>query len=665
MAKIVGGTASTTMPLPDWNQTDPRKADYIKNKPFDKVDDALNADSTNPVQNKVVWNEFDGLSRAVVKKSDVDAELDGKSQNPIQNCVVTEQFIAIDNRFNNYIKPSLTALEADVAELKESGTVAIPTDYVTPQMFGAKGDGVTDDTAAIQAAMDASLNVYIPGGTYIVNGEFGIDAYAWSDTSGGIHLHSGQRVYMANDCVIKVVGNGPDGWITTGFSTAFNVYGAKNVEIHGGKIVGGTVKYYANGEYIEPEYIDTDTGEKKNRLSTACYGVWVVESENVRIDNVDVSGMRGDGIILTGLIEKKLDDHGNQVYVDGVAQGVCVSEKPNAHVTIQNCTLHDCTRQGISVVMGDNVTIANNHIYNIKGNAPESAIDLEPTDHDGNGFLHNITVDNCIVENCVQSFCFSKCYDVTIDNCVFPTGVVAVHDAYDVKFNNCKFEQRIDICENCEVDFYACDIAVTAHNAPELGKGEAVSHYYECRFSGGMINGGFSTSVVANAGVFYFKNCEFMFEVQTGNDRFIYGNMPCRFDGCTFGSIPLVADGKTTYLPRLTSGCDLEFNNCHFDVHANSQHLFLNPARLIMQNCDVKTNGHVFMYSGAVVNSQIISCGNIFDLPLNVLYIADGVTITTPSLALLNNTLVNSTRTFVRNKGTDPIAVKDINNNKI
>lgn len=33
MAKIIGGTASTTMPVPDWEQTNPRRADYIKNKP--------------------------------------------------------------------------------------------------------------------------------------------------------------------------------------------------------------------------------------------------------------------------------------------------------------------------------------------------------------------------------------------------------------------------------------------------------------------------------------------------------------------------------------------------------------------------------------------------------------------------------------------------------
>ncbi len=32
--------------------------------------------------------------------------------------------------------------------------------------YGAKGDGITDDTAAIQAALDASLNVFLPAGTF-------------------------------------------------------------------------------------------------------------------------------------------------------------------------------------------------------------------------------------------------------------------------------------------------------------------------------------------------------------------------------------------------------------------------------------------------------------------------------------------------------------------
>lgn len=41
--------------------------------------------------------------------------------------------------------------------------------YVTPQMFGAVADGVEDDTYAIQCALDYSLNVFFPEGTYIVS----------------------------------------------------------------------------------------------------------------------------------------------------------------------------------------------------------------------------------------------------------------------------------------------------------------------------------------------------------------------------------------------------------------------------------------------------------------------------------------------------------------
>lgn len=37
---------------------------------------------------------------------------------------------------------------------------------VTPQMFGAKGDGVTDDTVAIQNALDSNKPVYFPIGLY-------------------------------------------------------------------------------------------------------------------------------------------------------------------------------------------------------------------------------------------------------------------------------------------------------------------------------------------------------------------------------------------------------------------------------------------------------------------------------------------------------------------
>lgn len=41
--------------------------------------------------------------------------------------------------------------------------------YVTPQMFGAKGDGVHDDTQAIQQALNRGGIIYFPKGTYLVS----------------------------------------------------------------------------------------------------------------------------------------------------------------------------------------------------------------------------------------------------------------------------------------------------------------------------------------------------------------------------------------------------------------------------------------------------------------------------------------------------------------
>lgn len=47
-------------------------------------------------------------------------------------------------------------------------------DYVTPQMFGAKGDGMTDDTEAILKALSAHDTIVFPCGTYLVSSKIHI-----------------------------------------------------------------------------------------------------------------------------------------------------------------------------------------------------------------------------------------------------------------------------------------------------------------------------------------------------------------------------------------------------------------------------------------------------------------------------------------------------------
>jgi hypothetical protein len=66
--------------------------------------------------------------------------------------------------------------DADTTSLDNAATVIVDSSgrrwkrqysgAVLPQWFGARGDGVTDDTAAIQAALDASYAVFLPNGRY-------------------------------------------------------------------------------------------------------------------------------------------------------------------------------------------------------------------------------------------------------------------------------------------------------------------------------------------------------------------------------------------------------------------------------------------------------------------------------------------------------------------
>lgn len=98
--------------------------------------------------------------------------------------------------------------------------------------YGAKGDGVTDDTAAIQAAINAAVStlamaVYIPAGTYIITTPLLVQTYSDSgDTIDGVKWWEGRAPALIGEnkstAIIKKTGNGkrtmpaaanwPNGW---------------------------------------------------------------------------------------------------------------------------------------------------------------------------------------------------------------------------------------------------------------------------------------------------------------------------------------------------------------------------------------------------------------------------------------------------------------------
>jgi hypothetical protein len=70
---------------------------------------------------------------------------------------------------------------------------------VTPQMYGAKGDGVTDDTAAFKNALSENDSVYVPTGSYLITDTLDI-SYKKS-----LYSNDGQRatiLYGGTDSVV-------------------------------------------------------------------------------------------------------------------------------------------------------------------------------------------------------------------------------------------------------------------------------------------------------------------------------------------------------------------------------------------------------------------------------------------------------------------------------
>ena len=82
------------------------------------------------------------------------------------------------------------ALQNDLYALPFELTEATDSDIATPQQFGAVGDGIVDDTAAIQAALNSDKGiVVIKAGTYNVKSTLSIT--------------NNVCVYMANNAILK------------------------------------------------------------------------------------------------------------------------------------------------------------------------------------------------------------------------------------------------------------------------------------------------------------------------------------------------------------------------------------------------------------------------------------------------------------------------------
>lgn len=77
---------------------------------------------------------------------------------------------AVSDWLDAHPEATTTVQDGSITEAKLSSALQLKTikDYVTPQMYGAVGDGVTDDTAAFISALSSGKAVIVPTGSYLI-----------------------------------------------------------------------------------------------------------------------------------------------------------------------------------------------------------------------------------------------------------------------------------------------------------------------------------------------------------------------------------------------------------------------------------------------------------------------------------------------------------------
>jgi hypothetical protein len=228
-------------------------------------------------------------------------------------------------------------------------------EFVSVKDFGAVGDGVTDDTVAIQAALTYGKTVLIPDGTYLVSSSLSITSAVrvFGGKGAKIKHSNSTSALFSNPAVNTISYFEVDGFsiettFTRGVASSigtFDIRGAGFASFTNLDISGGSIRL-SNATYANI---------KRNKLTasngagnTLCdYGIVTFDSTNVTMSDNLVGGFANDGIKVgvtgpTGTTDGKTVITGNKVY-DSVANHIDIFDGGRNCIVTGNILYGTCT----------------------------------------------------------------------------------------------------------------------------------------------------------------------------------------------------------------------------------------------------------------------------------------------------------------------------------
>lgn len=231
----------------------------------------------------------------------------------------------------------LVAPLATAAPRTRSGAI------VDVRVHGARGDGVHDDTRAVQAAIDAlpagGGTVQVPAGDYLI------------DPVVGVQLRSRMHLAMAPGTRLLARPNAAER------AYVLNALRVEDVEISGGRIIG-------------------ERGAHRGTTGEWGHGIMIRGSRGVTVRDIHVSHCWGDGISIGGAKEPS---------------GAIV---PSRDVLIQHVQCVGNRRQGLTIGRSRQVRVYDSEFSDTAGTLPGCGIDVEP---DAGDMADDVLIARCTV----------------------------------------------------------------------------------------------------------------------------------------------------------------------------------------------------------------------------------------------------------------------------
>jgi hypothetical protein len=232
--------------------------------------------------------------------------------------------------------------------------------------YGAKGDGITDDTAAITAAYDdAYTTTNGPGVIYFPKGTYSVTSLNFNVANSSIHF-MGEGL----DCTVLKKRAG-----TT--TPVLKLYGLPRSVI--------ISELEINGDY------QTDV------TCLLLQDIALVHVHNCKIWKADIYGIHGDSCLISTFQECIVSNN----VLDGILFTLSATPGPNPNAnTVRDCKIEANLRRGISIDKGSLLSIVNCDLESngTEGAATTGAIYIYASIDDEIGF-GMATIDGCWLEN--------------------------------------------------------------------------------------------------------------------------------------------------------------------------------------------------------------------------------------------------------------------------